>query len=427
MKTFLLSLFLLIAIHASAQMITIRGRVTHALDGVSYAAIFVDKLSLGVAADEDGYFQLRIRQSDLPVRAVVSSLGYKSLTIDLNKVETLKVIELELDVHVLPEVVVKARFDSARFILKNMLKRLSKNYPTKTYQMNAFYTEAVRQGHRTVKTTDAYIHVQDKGYHRAIEQPGSVQFKVEHLRVVGKGPVVGWLESISNWFYGKNGFYLAVKDEPLRKKEIFNWFENVGGISGTGGQQNVEQPGVRSFLASRDFQDGYEFRLDSTGVVDGEQVYFLSFSNPLKTALSFGEGQLVVKKADYALLEFRARLVKTDRQDPTNWNLYQTFQGNLLFDLHVRYRKFNGKYYLSYLSSRSMGSNSGFLTRDFDKKRVQDGVVYIFKQVLVRDIQTKDFSLFRSKDTYPIDEEIADADVKCDVDFWNLQQVIPKR
>jgi hypothetical protein len=167
--------------------------------------------------------------------------------------------------------------------------------------------------------------------------------------------------------------------------------------------------------------------LDSTGVVDREQVYFLSFSNPLKTALSFGEGQLVIKKTDYALLEYRARLVKTDRQDPTNWELYQPFQGNLLFDLHVRYRKFNGKYYLNYLSSRSMGSNSSFLTRDSDKKRVQDGVVYIFKQVLVRDIQTKDFSLFRSKDTYPFDEEIADADVEYDVDFWNLQQVIPKR
>ncbi|MBX2964717.1 MAG: carboxypeptidase-like regulatory domain-containing protein [Cyclobacteriaceae bacterium] len=401
---------------SQGQYVTIRGRVTHASDGLSYAAIFTEDTSIGVAADTAGYFRLNVPALKIASKLVISCLGYTSRSIEVPPKDTVINIELQPYINILNEVIVYAKTDSAKQIIEKMLGSVDKNYAHYIYEAQAFYSETVRQSKKFVKTSEALVRIQDRGYEHPIEKDGLVLFKIEQLRTKGEGPDLSWIEALANWFFEKNGVYLTLKDDPLRKKKIFNWFETVG--SGLLEQSNTET----SFLASPNFLEGYNFHLDSISKINNQDVYCLSFYNNNSEALSVGEGNLFIQKKDFALIEYRARLIKTKKRDPINWNLYAPLKDSTLYECHAKYREVNGKYFLHYLASKSLGNNSSFLTRNH--KQGTTGMVYQYKQLIVKTILTEGFKKMKPKESYPIDEDIADAKVKYDKVFWENQNIL---
>lgn len=401
------------------QSITVRGRVIHASDGLSYATVFTENLSAGTSADTAGYFELEIPSPPSSSKLVISCLGYSPRTIEVPPRDTVMLVELSPLVQILKEITVYAEADSAKAIIEKMLNHVRNNYPNSPYEAKVFYSEAVKQGSTFVKTTDAFLRLQDRGYNRPLEQHGSILFKVEQLRKRGENPDLNWLAALQNWFYERNGVYLIMKDDPIRNKKKFNWFEVVGSRHT---DETVSARGS-SFLASSNFLEGYDFRIDSTGTINNQKVYCLSFFNDNHNALSVGEGNLYIQKHDFALVEYRARLIKTRTKDPLNWNLYVPVEDSILYECHAKYKNARGKYFLYYLATKSLGNNSGFLTRDH--RQGNDGVVYQYKQLLVESVLTKGFKKIKSGDSYPIDEDLADSKTKYDDSFWKNQQTLP--
>ena len=103
-KLFLSTLFLLLAVAASAQNITVRGTVRDAStgDAIPFAAIQVKGTRTGAATDDNGAFTISVPSS---ATLVFSSIGYVDLEAAVNGRSTIDV-ELQPDSEAIEHAVV---------------------------------------------------------------------------------------------------------------------------------------------------------------------------------------------------------------------------------------------------------------------------------------------------------------------------------
>ncbi len=413
----------LFSLNGNGQSRLINGQIAdiNTKTGIPYAHIYVQDQAHGTVSNENGYFEIKISSEiNIPV-LVISHVGYMSAVIKINELDSDQIfVLLESTENLLDEIVIRPYRDSVKQILISAGARIKKNYPTKPYMMKAFYREVNRQGDQHVRLVEAAVSIYDRGYDKNIIDANNLSVKVEEIRRSDDRIQLSWKEAIRKWVYERNGVHKTLRDDPLRRIAFANNnFQLIAlEYEHLDVNKRITNPAIENFVFFKSlfFLDGkYTFLLDSISLYEDIPVYCISFfeQEPSSKKLAVGEGKIIIRQDNLAVLDFLGRLVRTNAEAP--YKYFTPFENNLLSVYHIKYREVRGKYYLSYISSKSYGSNNpyfGGFTEDVNKRLFQ------FNELLVTDLDLKKARPFKKSEVMKQDKDLYDAKAKYNEEFW---------
>ncbi len=92
MKFYLRILFILFSVTCSSQNNSLSGRISDGSENLSYVNIYVQNIKFGTSSNDEGYYQIKNIPSGT-YKIVVSSLGYKTKTIEITFDKNEKIIQ----------------------------------------------------------------------------------------------------------------------------------------------------------------------------------------------------------------------------------------------------------------------------------------------------------------------------------------------
>ncbi|MCL3780346.1 carboxypeptidase-like regulatory domain-containing protein [Prolixibacteraceae bacterium JC049] len=183
---------------------------------VAYAHIGVLHSGIGTVSNINGEFELKgsfnIKEDSL----VVSHIEYEKRTIALKDLtREISVIRLNKNDYELGEVIVFPQ-DRVKEIFRNVIKNLKVNYPTKLYQCEAFYREAIYEEKTETYTRllEAALNIQDG---RVTAATSRMKCSVLQLRKSeDNNDEHWWCKLMNKVFSTPNNLYLLLRDNPVR-------------------------------------------------------------------------------------------------------------------------------------------------------------------------------------------------------------------
>ena len=427
---FLTCIFLCSLSFTNAQYHQLTGVVTTAKDHrpIAYAHVGIPSRGMGVVSNEVGAFTLNYPAAYAKDSLKVSCLGFKTYTIALSKVQqedTLR-IYLKPEVLELAEALVKPHSDSGRAILREALKRLKKNYPSKMHQLNAFYREKVqsRDDYGYTRLMEGMVDIQDWGIDA---DPQRIRIRVNEYRKSN---------NLAKQTLGQRAWYLVFgKDTPLydilAKDPVRIHAHNERTVNNYAGEKSAHNS--RQYWLGEILKNPKSsVRVVDVTTFDGQQVYHLKFRFP------DNYGNIYINSEDYGIhrIEYNIGTTYEDvifKRDTTSErgkklasdikNIIENaqYQGNLLGKIRVDYQKTAGKYYLSYIEWMTMG--------DFRKSKVHEGKTtgsYNFCSLMVNEVQTdkKEMEKVKPRQTLNRKEDTDDVRRQYNERFWRNYNVL---
>jgi hypothetical protein len=167
----ILTLIIIINSYATGQdiqSIELRGEVRDSLtrQPLAFAHIKIKGKAIGVPANREGQFSLRLEKQLITDTLVISLIGYSSQTIPVRKVEekdfhTFYLAQKTISLH---EVVVKP--EDVATILREVSGRLKENFPTEPYGFDGYYINAYKEFNTYVKQTEIAFSGFDGNFHQ---------------------------------------------------------------------------------------------------------------------------------------------------------------------------------------------------------------------------------------------------------------------
>ncbi len=284
-------------------------------EALAYAVISVEKSNISTVSNAEGEFQLKIPAELVARNITVTFLGYKNLSIPISNLqEKGNRLTLASDPFILPvlEVVTK----DPVFIVQNMFQNRAKNYCRQDMLMTAFYRETIRKRNTNVSLSEAVVEVYKRGVTSNLNDMASL-FKSR------KSTDYSRLDTIVFRLMGGpyNNIYLDVARYP-------------------------------EIILPDNFDELYDFKINSTDIIDGHTVYVLEFKQFDYIAAPLYYGKLYIDVENYALVkaEFDLDLRYNDeatrqfiKKKPLNARV-STTQASYV----VNYRMIDGLWYYAY-------------------------------------------------------------------------------
>ena len=399
---------------------------------IAYAHVGIPAQGMGVVSNEVGTFTLNYPAAYAKDSLKVSCLGFKTYTVALAKLrlEDTLFIRLKPEVLELAEAIVKPHSDSGRAILREALKRLKKNYPTKMHQFNAFYREKVqsRDDYGYTRLMEGMIDIQDWGID---SDPQRIRIRVNEYRKSN---------NLAKQTLGQRAWYLMFdKDNPLY--DILA--QDPVRIHTHNERTTTKVPGYKWTRNSRSYWLGEMLKSPDASVrlvdltsYDGEQVYHLKFKYPsyrgdiyinsedygihhidYYLGSSFSESLAYLKLDTNNLSEKKKIMVKDMKTSTENMQ----HEGKYIGKLKVDYQKTGEKYYLSYIEWMTMG--------DFRKSKIHEGKTtgsYNFCSLMVNEVQTdkKEMAKVKPRQALNRKEDTDDVRKQYNERFWRNYNVL---
>ncbi len=405
-----------------AQSLVINGNV---IDGqtkepLPFVHIFINP-NIGTITNIDGEFELKV-PSEIKGSILLqfSSIGYNTLylNLDVPNYDTIK-ISLMPGINVLDEVIVTAEdnIDSAYLIMENVLANIRKNYPTRKYGMEAFYREANVSDTSYSRLIEAQILIADKGYNQPIEK---TEFEVLQMRKTEDNRGLSWRQSLFEWLYSINGVFKIVANDRLKKSvKPYNMTDLIENVEGWLKYEQEKELGAIRFL-SEEFINGADLSIEGVIETVADTSYVVRFITKKLFTGRQGRGLIYINKADWAIVEIRSEVVKPDTVHYYQLD-YTLKNSRAYYQTIIKYQKHKGNYYLSYIKSNSIGTNSRGLIggRDhtlFYKSKGKAGTIYQENELYITSVIP--YRKIKKKNRLDKEEDIYDADIKNDTIFW---------
>lgn len=399
---------------------------------IAYAHVGIPAQGMGVVSNEAGAFALNYPAAYAKDSLKVSCLGFKTYTVALAKLrlEDTLIIRLKPEVLELAEATVKPYSDSGRAILREALKRLKKNYPTKMHQFNAFYREKVqsRDDYGFTRLMEGMVDIQDWGID---SDPQRIRIRVNEYRKSNNLAKQTLGQRAWGMMFGKdNTLYEILAQDPVRiHAHNERTVREAGGMKWT---TNSRHYWLGEILKS----PKASVRLVDVTSYDGEQVYCLKFRFPENY------GTIYINSIDYGIhhidyyngvsYDELLSLMGVDTNTITEkqkqgYRELKTFHQNAYHEgkyfgkLKVDYQKNAGKYYLSYIEWMTMG--------DFRKSKVHEGKTtgsYNFCSLMVNEVRTdkKEMAKVKPRQMLNRKEDTDDVRRQYNEHFWRNYNVL---
>jgi hypothetical protein len=154
----------------AGDTLTIIGKVLDKQTGrpIPYASVGIQGRALGTITNEEGMFDFYVPAGSRNDIVLVSCIGYAVFKAKAGELAATNAeIRLEPATYQLGEAVMKAKKGlSAEQIVRKARQKITGNYPTKPYRLEAYYRKYQKVDGRYVYFTDAALEVYDGGYQR---------------------------------------------------------------------------------------------------------------------------------------------------------------------------------------------------------------------------------------------------------------------
>lgn len=382
------------SLHGIAQdsIIRLGGIVTDEHDSpLPFAHVYIND-SVGTVTNDSGLFVLKIPDIDLK-ELVASQIGYINDTLSISAEDSTGFVTIRLlqATNVLDEVVVSSKrisVDSAAIILKKVLKQIPKNYPKKKYAMKGFYRETSILDTTYSRLLEGYFMISDKGYARDVDE---VRIKKLHFRKTKDNRDLDWRSSLSEWLYGKNGLYKLLTFDRMRLKS-----ERSHKMEYDENKETAEAAAGDPYrFLSNQFIENTDLYLDEV-IREMDEDYYIIKYNKKSGLYANIYGEITIKKSDWAVVSWRSihtfdeqkfidRYLKRNEENPDGYKksyIYNKYKNgaindSIFYTLNTRYEKHkDGKYYLDYVSHKTIGTNSSSRqVQDFKQSWYSEGKV----------------------------------------------------
>ena len=386
-------LFILIVPSAYSQLPADSVRIIkgHVIDSntktpLSYANVYLTNTGIGIVANSEGEFILKVPASFISNKISFSYLGYQTQYIDmieLNKEDNK--VKLNPQDILLKEVIIQS--NDPLLIIKKAVSKISENYGKKPYECTAFYRESIKQNKRYVSVAEGVFYIYKASYNREYD---SDRFKLFKGRK------------------SEDKKYIDTLTMKLR-----------GGIQGDAQLDVVKN--LPLFLDDQNFES-YNYKPVTLISLDGDEAYVIEFEAKKEMPDAMYNGKiyidintLAIKKVEFSISPFA--LYWADKmlilKKPSGMNI-KTVSG--MYDADYRYM--NGKWTLNHIHIE--------VKFKVDKKRHLFSRLYtISSDFVITDKDTLNVTRFKHNETIKQDgvfiEQVSNY---YDKDFWGPYNVI---
>lgn len=167
-------LMLLLPVNASAQsshadsLLTVSGIVRDQNQRLPFVSVTIKGSTLGTITNEDGYFSLKIPNTDKDITIVVSHVGYyaNNLTVKATDAHEMRIF-LEPYQNLLDAASIVST--DPEVLVYEALRRVRRNYPMSPVLQRGFYRETVRKGSKYISVSEAVIDMFKHAYNYSSE------------------------------------------------------------------------------------------------------------------------------------------------------------------------------------------------------------------------------------------------------------------
>jgi len=282
---------LMTARFSSAQDIFVRGKITDKITGepLSFANVRVMESNMGTSANQDGVFELLLRNGNH--RLVVSYLGYLSdtLLVTPGKPAHFEIALAPISLQ-LPEVTIVPGINPAIRIIQEAIKaKAGRNERISSYSFTAYTKGLIRT------TTD--ISARDNSVSIGVGEDDTLK-------------ITGLLENISKGYFQAPNKY---REEIIAQKQSANVPSSINRLTGNRIIQSFYNDDIE-FLGRRlpgpidtEALDYYDYLLRDSLFQDNLKVYLIEFETRDKSDPGF-YGSVYIADGKYDMLKVDARL-----------------------------------------------------------------------------------------------------------------------
>jgi hypothetical protein len=383
MKQLLLFISLFTTSLLYSQSTILSGKIINGADNTTIAYCSVGVLNTGktVLSNELGEFSIKVNFYDT---LIFSMLGFenKQLTAQqLMKHTDGILVHLTPKIYELKEVAILAI--SPQEIIKRAIGSIKNNYPTKPTNSYGYYRETCNDNNQYTRLVEAAVSIYDPGYSLRLSK---LNEKTRLLSVRSS--------------YNFSSLFTGLKYNGIT--ELYN--------------RNMVKY-VADFLNEKNFEN-YNYRIDSVTVLNENPVYVISFSpkGSLKKVLS--EGNISIRKKDYAIFEVNYGIKANAKYWPES-RFNDTLKWNTNYiECVLKFVEHDSILYLNYVSKK-------YANVYYKKEKdAPDFTSITFSELMVNEIQTEVVKY--SKDGIDMDSkhDLFRQKTKYDSAFWNNYNII---
>ncbi|CAG5085191.1 carboxypeptidase-like regulatory domain-containing protein [Parvicella tangerina] len=380
MRVFLLYILSSIALSPFSQIEgLIYNRTTNL--PLSFANIGLVGSTKGCVSNEDGQFSLNVSDDLSTLRIRISAVGIESIELPASSISESDTIWVKEKTTTLAELKVYNNLPPAIEMVRISLNKLPDLGYWKRYALNTFYRHYCAEKDIYGRLIEAAVTLTDnKGHKKKVEKPADK---------------------------------IGVNVTELRKSYDFttNFDEHEPiSIYSTLKYDVMSYPTILSF-----YPEEYNFRLVDTSFIDSKMLWVIQYNYDqisrvkTDTVREHSSGKIYINSEDYGVY-----LIE-EHKEGTIEKTYET--QSMIIDWRVQYQKYEGHYFLKYISETSTSFEE---VRSTDQEVVQSKDHKAHVEMMVNEIQL--FDVQKNTKTEPQKDEL-DA-MEYHADFWNKYTVL---
>ena len=398
-------ILLLLVQNGFAQSTTINGRVLNDSTNVPlmYANVAIKGLPIGVSTNEIGEFSFHFPDNHINDTLSVSAIGYKSYECVINEIlhtDSL-LINLKEQIYELSNIIVFPD-NEMKEIIRNVTKKIKKNYPKRKYLLNGFYRELVLKDKSYTRLIETAIDIQKPGINSEI---GS-RVRVNELRKSNSYVEYDWKSKLFNKINGEgNQLYKILYKDIIRYHDSY----------------------VTKDIFTNDFIKYYDFVLENVTMIDSVRVFEIRFFKKIYYGEHGGNFSTIenhwisVREDNFAVIKYTFKLQIVKKSDKTR---AVNFEDDCILKHSVYYKEFKGKYYPYLFDYMSL------IIAKYADKNTGKGKQYTKATLLINNILTKrsEYEKVKAKFSSPKDVDLYKQEYKYNPEFWenyNILQLNP--
>ncbi|MGZ2369122.1 carboxypeptidase-like regulatory domain-containing protein [Ancylomarina sp. YFZ004] len=353
---FIIIFSIILSCNTFAQTI-ITGKVSDQTNQVlPGSSIYIKDSYLGTVSNSQGDFKIKIPKKDQSSKLCISSIGYQTKEISLNKLRTPLLVKLQQDTAQLNEVIVMPK-DTLLALLCRAYGKIKDNYPDVDTRMKGFYRESYYNPDK-----DEYLYF-------------------------GEAIVDVFKTPYNNTSEGQ----VKVVESRMNKHPLYHNYSSVmwyGGLHFPLNSDDVKRHA--SYLSPNDFKK-YDYSIYKDKL-DNQPVYRIEFKPKENQKVRF-KGKFYLDITSLAYL-YSECIYSDYGFEKRNKYLASSGLSVTCRKEQLKYKFWKGKYYLSYISSKENLNNKKtqsdlirlyeYLTTDINSKSVEP--IPFSEQAELRDV-----------------------------------------
>lgn len=407
-------ILIILLIHSFFAHTQVNGKVINIENAspVEYANISLQNTTVGVMANSEGEFILKIPKEHYGKNIIVSCMGFVPDTIKIPYPKYKIEVYLRKDIFQLEEITIKP-VDPLK-ILRNAIKRILNNYFVSPTYLSAYYRETVNTDSAFVKYTDAACQIYYCGYNtpydKAIASKSFFQIDFSTWNKTSPFPQASFLMPHPND---------AVKIIEARKSNNLESFANKWGFEESlkrfdigGGPLHITSSDIVKFKkAVLDTATWKYYSFQYAGILKDKnrRIHKIKFSPKGKGKIAIWQGHIYIDEESGAFVEFHFSIspkhlkyiaaeveqtVKLKRRERRH--LKKTFVRRLTKStnqqVNIKYTQYEDKWYLSYIRIENTYLNKGNVFDDINYKT--------FIELYVNGIETLNVIPFKKEEEF---------------------------